>query len=475
MVGQGVGADVVICSEGVVQRYWVTGYTISDFEPSSEVIDATCTEADGSTILAFTRRVAGVDGKERALTPGTVQQFIYAYGNDGLRTMNYHDSQSGARFIDLGTNPDQPAQTAPPLPGAATDIPLTDPSSLDSLTLSFEPVDADRVRFILKLSKVAWVGFGISAGESVSMTAEGAGADVIVCSNGVVERLVVSGRTEAAFSSAGDDLEDATCTYEEGSTILAFTRPIAAVSAGQRALRPDVPQQVIYAYGNDGVMSMRYHDGNRGGKDVVLLVGAKQEENEGLLDNVGNPRNLFLPISMFVLVGLCSLCCCFGVYRTCGWHRQDSATWRNGNPGLHNDDIEATYSEVGDQRPARAPTEEVLPTILAQIESISDEQSPKKASGQRNTTDQNFDARADAENHFSNDQSLAQDFVVELHSEACQSIPKPRCTRRSHWHTHDVGSDVLLNARMAALVAVQGEIDPSVIPSMPEETLAESV
>merc|ERR1712232_405095 len=90
MIGQGAGADVVVCSGGAVQRYWVTGYTISDFEPSSEVVDATCTEVDGSTILAFTRTIAAADGKERSLTPGAPQQFIYAYGNDGLRTMNYH-------------------------------------------------------------------------------------------------------------------------------------------------------------------------------------------------------------------------------------------------------------------------------------------------------------------------------------------------------------------------------------------------
>merc|ERR1712187_800132 len=107
------------------------------------------------------------------------------------------------------------------------DIALTDPTSLDSLTLSFQKVGADRVRFVLKLRKVAWLGFGISKGAVASMTAEGEGADVVVCSDSRVQRYSVTGRSEASFQDAGD-VEDASCTHEGGSTIMAFTRTVAA-------------------------------------------------------------------------------------------------------------------------------------------------------------------------------------------------------------------------------------------------------
>merc|ERR1712176_1643974 len=234
-----------------------------------------------------------------------------------------------------------------------TDFPLTNPDNLDSLTLSFERVGTDRVRFILKLSKVAWVGFGISAGDAVSMTAEGAGA-------GVVERFSVSSRTEVAFQNAGD-VEDATCTYEDGSTIVAFTRDIAAIIGGQRALTPNLPQQVIYAYGNEGIMFMRYHDINRGGRNVVLLeeVGVDEE----VLDEVATQNVALLISAIVVLIGLCV---CIGLCITrLGNHRQLATTLSDNRPiASESADADSAPQEDIEKQLERTMTEDQLPTIL---------------------------------------------------------------------------------------------------------------
>merc|ERR1712048_521331 len=55
------------------------------------------------------------------------------------------------------------------------------------------------------------------------------------------------------------------CTQTDGSTILSFTRRLAATSDQQRSITPGFVQSVIYAYGDDGVTSLGYHGSNRGG------------------------------------------------------------------------------------------------------------------------------------------------------------------------------------------------------------------
>merc|ERR1712048_1103374 len=62
------------------------------------------------------------------------------------------------------------------------------------------------------------------------------------------------------------------CTQTDGSTILSFTRRLAATSDQQRSITPGFVQSVIYGYGDDGVTSLGYHGSNRGG--TVIDFGA---------------------------------------------------------------------------------------------------------------------------------------------------------------------------------------------------------
>jgi hypothetical protein len=82
MISGGSGTDVVFCSESIVRRMWMTTYE-PDASNAASVEDASCTHVAGATKLAFTREVKSVSDVQRALTPGTPQAFVYAYGDDG--------------------------------------------------------------------------------------------------------------------------------------------------------------------------------------------------------------------------------------------------------------------------------------------------------------------------------------------------------------------------------------------------------
>lgn len=82
MISGGDGTDLVFCSESMVGRRWMTSYT-PDALNAASVEDASCTHAAGSTKLTFTREVEASSEMERALTPGTPQAVVYAYGEDG--------------------------------------------------------------------------------------------------------------------------------------------------------------------------------------------------------------------------------------------------------------------------------------------------------------------------------------------------------------------------------------------------------
>jgi len=164
-----------------------------------------------------------------------------------------------------------------PSVASVNDLLLTDAEDSDRLTLSFEPVGDDQVKFVLQLNAVAWISFGFSLGTSISMTGGGAGADVVVCADGVVSRYWLTNKQTPA--NPNDNI-NATCTQVDGSTTLTFTRNISAVLATERSLTPGAPQQVIYAYGNDGVTGLQFHKDNFGGKFIDLSSEDLGEERE---------------------------------------------------------------------------------------------------------------------------------------------------------------------------------------------------
>jgi len=282
MTGSGDGADVVVCADGAVSRYWLTSKSFPANPDDS--INGTCTQADGSTTMTFTRNISAVAANERSLTPGVPQQVIYAYGNDSVTSLKFHQQRKGGQIIDLSSDSGEPVTTTTTATtttttddvdidtriGRVSDLELA-PAGSTSVTLSFEPVGEDSVNVVLKLQARAWIGFGISAGSSVSMTGEGQGVDVVTCGAGEVRRYWVTSRS---LPDGYDDIADATCTQDADSTTLSFTRSIAAAGANQRSLTPGQLQQVIYAHGNDGQVALAFHGSNAGGQGIDFSTGA---------------------------------------------------------------------------------------------------------------------------------------------------------------------------------------------------------
>jgi len=151
--------------------------------------------------------------------------------------------------------------------GTAADVALA-----AGLRLSFQPAGSDSAELTVRLDSSAWVAFGISAGDSVSMSGNGQGADVFACTNGEVRRYWVASQS---IAGPGVPVPNSTCTQASGSTTMTFTRRVAAEGLQQRAITPGAVQQVIYAHGDDGVTAMGYHGrSRRGGQGIDFASGA---------------------------------------------------------------------------------------------------------------------------------------------------------------------------------------------------------
>eukprot|EP00928_Gymnodinium_smaydae_P009790 TRINITY_DN13671_c0_g1_i3.p1 TRINITY_DN13671_c0_g1~~TRINITY_DN13671_c0_g1_i3.p1 ORF type:complete len:530 (-),score=63.70 TRINITY_DN13671_c0_g1_i3:168-1757(-) len=102
MTGSGNGADVYVCSEGDVRRYWVTSKTL----PATSTIaaGASCTQANGETSMTVV--LSGSSGntvQEITATPGTRQSIIFAHGDNGETAVTFHGSRYGGKMIDFAS------------------------------------------------------------------------------------------------------------------------------------------------------------------------------------------------------------------------------------------------------------------------------------------------------------------------------------------------------------------------------------
>merc|ERR1712217_789020 len=67
-----------------------------------EFANATCTQAQGSTILTFVRGISATGANQRALTPGVAQRVIYSHGDDGATSLGYHGINRDGTSLDFG-------------------------------------------------------------------------------------------------------------------------------------------------------------------------------------------------------------------------------------------------------------------------------------------------------------------------------------------------------------------------------------
>lgn len=104
MSGGGEGSDIVTCADGEVKRWNVIGYRMPD--SNKPVPGASCTHANGKTTLKFHRTLAS-HSDETAVTPGIVQQIIFARGGDGETTLKKHAADAtrrGGIGLDFATS-----------------------------------------------------------------------------------------------------------------------------------------------------------------------------------------------------------------------------------------------------------------------------------------------------------------------------------------------------------------------------------
>merc|ERR1719215_1585145 len=52
-------------------------------------------------MMSFTRSISAASDKQRALTPGTAQQIIFAYGAEGAKTAGFPHGGTGGKKVTL--------------------------------------------------------------------------------------------------------------------------------------------------------------------------------------------------------------------------------------------------------------------------------------------------------------------------------------------------------------------------------------
>jgi len=113
MDGQGQGSDVVVCTGGEVRRYWITSKS-PDLSTYSIVPGSLCQQEGDVTTMNFTRKIAAQGSNHRALLPGSQQQLIFAYGEEGGTTISFHGTGFGGQLIDFATGDTESAQRTVP-------------------------------------------------------------------------------------------------------------------------------------------------------------------------------------------------------------------------------------------------------------------------------------------------------------------------------------------------------------------------
>ena len=157
-------------------------------------------------------------------------------------------------------------------PGLESDV----ISLADGLTLATQVVGSksENIRITVSFNVKTWIGFGISQGTGVSMTGNGNGAEIYVCTDGVLRKYWV----KDTYLDQGVKVDgDATCVQKQGSTMLSFTRPLRNNDKGKGLdITPKKYQQVIYAHGDANELQVEYHGKNKGGKEVQLGSSASK-------------------------------------------------------------------------------------------------------------------------------------------------------------------------------------------------------
>jgi len=283
MTGGGDGSDLFVCADGEVTRYLTSIYSVSTGEAVS---GATCTQESGVTTMSFSRTLAASSTSRRlsgeiAITPGVSQQVIFAYSEDGSFTFNSHGYNVGGKMVDFSsgaisevgataTEPESSAETTTVLSSDPTELGTVSGVSIgEGVTLSFEPLSTDSVQIEVKLDGTSWVGVGFSQGTVTSMTGQGDGADIVVCAGGEVKRYF----TTSYMLASGTTVPGASCTQESGSTIMRFSRTLAASGSSEIAIQPGSSQQVIWAYSDSGSFTLDSHGHNAGGCSIDFATG----------------------------------------------------------------------------------------------------------------------------------------------------------------------------------------------------------
>ena len=168
--------------------------------------------------------------------------------------------------------------SAPPQAVAVTFVPPPAPAAGGSAALSpgvtlAWSIEAVKVSFTLTVSSsMTWVALGFSSSKPGAMV----GSDVVIADASGLQRVKITsqaiGGLDPALVSA---IYGASVVSSGGATKMTFTRPLAAVAAGDVAVSGADDNSVVWAHGEPGDSARGYHGtANRGAAVLNLRTGA---------------------------------------------------------------------------------------------------------------------------------------------------------------------------------------------------------
>jgi hypothetical protein len=95
---QMTNSDVVVCSDLVVKRQYIT-----DKAPLTSLVvvpGSSCSQVNGMTTMVFTRKLAAENANQISIIKGGNTPVIFAWGSQN--TISYHSANKAAKTIVIG-------------------------------------------------------------------------------------------------------------------------------------------------------------------------------------------------------------------------------------------------------------------------------------------------------------------------------------------------------------------------------------
>ena len=216
--------------------------------------------------------------------------------------------------------------TALPQTVAVTFVPPPVPPATGSAVLSpgvtlAWSVGALKVSFTLNVSSAAtWVALGFSTRKPAFMI----GSDVVVADSTGLQRVKIRSQSISGFDPAlVSPISVASVDVSGGATKMSFTRPLAAVAAGDVAVSATDDNSVVWAHGEPGDSARGYHGTAHRGAAVLNLKTGAFETPGASASQIAHAVLMILAWGILLPGGVISARCCRHRPNACWfkWHR----------------------------------------------------------------------------------------------------------------------------------------------------------